>query len=256
MTTVPRTTVARKVAEPTTTVPTVSAIPAPATDSTQNRTGAAIESTSQGAPTDAGVVAEAADPTVVDIEAYEPGGVASFGSGLVLSSQGEIVTNFHVINGALQLKATDVGNGQTYVATVVGTDEANDLAVLQLGGASGLQVANTGDSSSLYLGEGVVAVGNANGSGGTPSYAGGMLTSLSHHIVEQDDSNGWSTTLDGVLETNADILPGDSGGPLLDSNGDVVGLDTAILDSSTGGFAIPINQVLQVVDEIESMAAS
>ncbi len=177
-----------------------------------------------------------------------------YGTGIVVSGAGEIITNDHVINGAVQLTATDVGDGQTYAADVVGTDQNGDLAVLQLEDASGLQTAPLGDSNSISFGEGVVAVGNANGAGGTPSYAGGEVTALTRHIVEQEASAGWSAALNGVIETNADILPGDSGGALVDANGEVVGIDTAILDSAPGGFAIPIDEALQVAQEIELQA--
>ena len=172
----------------------------------------------------------------------------------MLTGSGEILTNDHVINGAEGISATDVGNGQTYTAQVVGTDQLGDLAVLQLEGAAGLQPATLGDSNSIYSGEGVVAVGNALGTGGTPSYAGGTVTAVRRHIVEQDAADGWDVALDGVVETNAQVLPGDSGGPLVDSNGDVIGLDTAILDSAPGGFAIPIDEAQLVAQEIENQA--
>jgi S1-C subfamily serine protease len=213
-----------------------------------------IESAAQGAPPASDSIAQAVDPALVDVDAVGLDGTSELGTGVVLTAAGLIVTNDHVIDGAAQVRATDVGDGQTYDATVIGTDQPDDLAVLQLESANGLQVASTGDSSSVFLGEGVVAVGNAHGAGGTPSYAGGMLTALSRHIVEVDDADGWSAELDGLLETNADILPGDSGGPLVDGNGDVVGIDTAILDSAPGGFAIPINEVLEVVGAIEDQA--
>jgi S1-C subfamily serine protease len=183
-----------------------------------------------------------------------PGSASQSGTGIVLTDSGELLTNTHVINGAVGISATDVGNGETYTAQIIGTDQSEDLAVLQLVGADGLQTAALGDSDSVFPGEGVVAVGNAHGVGGMPSYAGGSVTALQRHILEEDDADGWSVALDGLIETNAQILPGDSGGPLVDGNGDVVGVDTAILDSAPGGFAIPIDEALEVADEIVDQA--
>ena len=216
--------------------------------------GQQVVSSAPGAPANASVITQAVAPTLVDIEAVGPGGSGEFGTGIVVTSSGEVVTNDHVIHDASQISATDVGNGQTYTVNLVGTDQLADLAVLQLEGANGLPTAPLGDSASIFAGEGVVAVGNAHGVGGAPSSAGGVVTALQRHIIERDDPDGWNVSLDGVLETNADILPGDSGGPLVDPNGDVVGITTAILDSGPGGFAIPIDEALAVTEEIEDQA--
>jgi len=234
----------------------VSTIPAPATQSNDTRSDAGdqTDSLTAGAPSNSDALAQAVDPALVDITAVGAGGADVYGTGVVVSGAGEVITNDHVINDAVQLTAADVGDGQTYVAVIVGTDQADDLAVLQLQDAGGLQTAPLGDSDTVYFAEGVVAVGNANGVGGTPSYAGGEVTALSKHIDEQDPSDGWSAALAGVIETNADILPGDSGGALVDANGEVVGIDTAILNSAPGGFAIPIDEALQVAQEIEEQA--
>ncbi len=233
------------------TSPIVSTIPAPTNSADA---GSQTDSTAPGAPSNSDALAQAVAPALVDITAVQVGGGNVYGTGIVVSNAGEIITNDHVINGAVRLTATDVGDGQTYAADVVGTDQNGDLAVLQLEGAGGLETAPLGDSGSISFGEGVVAVGNANGAGGTPSYAGGEVNALSRHILEQDAGDGWSAALNGVIETNAAILPGDSGGALVDSNGQVVGIDTAILDSAPGGFAIPIDEALQVAQEIEQQA--
>ena len=255
-TTVPSTTNPVPPATSPATSPIVSTIPAPVTNSTDTGSdaGSQTNSTAPGAPSNSDALAQAVAPALVDITAVQVDGGNVYGTGIVVSDAGEIITNDHVINGAVQLTATDVGDGQTYAADVVGTDQNGDLAVLQLEGASGLQTAPLGDSNSISFGEGVVAVGNANGAGGTPGYAGGEVTALSRHIVEQEASGGWSAALNGVIETNAEILPGDSGGALVDANGEVVGIDTAILDSAPGGFAIPIDEALQVAQEIEAQA--
>ena len=146
--------------------------------------------------------------------------------------------------------ATDVGNGQTYGAVVVGADQATDVAVLQLDGASGLETATLGDSASLVLGEGVVGVGNANGVGGAPSYAGGSVTALQQHAIEQDDVAPSSEQLNGLIETDAQLIPGDSGGPLVDSDGEVVGVDTATAADGTGSVAIPIDEALAMIEQL------
>lgn len=234
------------------TVPIVSTNLPPVTQPTDpgDSSGEHVNSVAPGAPSTASVIAQSVDPTLVDIEASEPGGVDALGTGIVLTSSGEILTNDHVVSNATKVSAIDVGNGQTYGADLVGTDQGADLAVLQLDGANGLETATLGDSAFVVLGEGVVAVGNANGAGGTPSYAGGSVTALHQAIIEQNDVEGWTPPLDGLIETNAELLPGDSGGPLVDADGDVVGVDTAF-SASGSGFAIPIDEALAVAEEIE-----
>ena len=103
---------------------------------------------------------------------------------------------------------TDVGNGKTYSASVVGYSRTKDIAVLQLHGASGLQTATIGDSSKVSVGEDVVGIGNAGGTGGTPSAAGGTVTALNQSITASDEGDGSSEQLTGLIETNADIQAG------------------------------------------------
>ena len=127
------------------------------------------------------------DPGLVDIVTnlgYQNGQAA--GTGMVLTSSGEVLTNNHVIRGATQIKATDVGNGRTYTAKVVGYDETDDVAVLQLQGASGLPTV-TPSSASVGVGDKVVALGNAEGKGGTPSKAVGKVTGLGRTITASDE---------------------------------------------------------------------
>jgi S1-C subfamily serine protease len=173
-------------------------------------------------------IASKVDPSLVDVTStlgYQ--GAESLGTGIVLTSNGEILTNNHVINGATSITVTDIGNGKTYKATVVGYDESKDIAVLQLSGASGLTTANIGDSSTVAVGNSVVGIGNAGGKGGTPSVAAGSVTALDQSITASDESSQSSEQLSGLIETNADIQSGDSGGPLVDSHGQIVGIDTA-----------------------------
>ena len=141
---------------------------------TSGGAGAAATSTS-GLSTSQ--IASKIDPGLVDVTStlgYQQ--ATAKGTGIVLTANGEILTNNHVINGATSVSVTDIGNGKTYKATVVGYDESKDVAVLQLTGASGLTTANLGDSSSVGVGNSVVALGNAEGLGGTPSVATGSVT--------------------------------------------------------------------------------
>jgi S1-C subfamily serine protease len=223
--------------------------------------------------------------TVVSVLRYQ--NAESAGTGMILTSNGEILTNNHVINGATSVSVTDIGNGKSYQATVVGYDESHDIAVLQLSGASGLTTATTGDSSTVGVGNSVVALGNAGGVGGTPSVAAGSVTALNQSITASEESSGSSEQLTGLIETNADIQAGDSGGPLVNAYGQVIGMDTAASsgfqfgnggpgngfggsgngfgdngssnsgqDSGTQGFAIPINTALSVASQIEGGHAS
>jgi S1-C subfamily serine protease len=134
-------------------------------------------------------IANRIDPGLVDVTSTLGYAQATAkGTGIVLTSNGEILTNNHVINGATSVSVTDIGNGKTYKATVVGYDESQDVAVLQLTGASGLTVANTGNSSTVAVGNSVVALGNAGGVDGTPSVATGSVTGLDQSITASDES--------------------------------------------------------------------
>ena len=181
-------------------------------------------------------IASRVDPALVDVvstDGYQ--GATSAGTGIVLSSTGEVLTNNHVVNGATSIKVTDIGNGKTYTATVVGYDRTKDVAVLQLQGASGLQTATLGDSSKVATGQAIAGIGNAGGVGGTPSVAPGTVTALNQSITASDDSGATSEQLSGLIQTNADIQPGDSGGALVNSAGQVIGMDTAASTSNQGG---------------------
>jgi S1-C subfamily serine protease len=185
------------------------------------------------------------------------------GTGIVLTSNGEILTNNHVIDGATSIRVTDVGNGQTYTAKVVGYDKSDDVAVLQLVDASGLKTASIASSSSK-VGDQVVAVGNAGGTGSlTP--AGGTVTALNQAITASDELDGTAENLTGLIETNADVQSGDSGGSLVNTSGQVIGIDTAAAQgyslqsaygTSSQGYAIPISKALSIVNAIESGQSS
>jgi S1-C subfamily serine protease len=219
-------------------------------------------STASGAPANAAAIANNVDPGLVDIDTqlkYQ--GTAEAGTGMVLTGDGEVLTNNHVIEGATTITATDVATGKTYQAEVVGYDRTNDVAVIQLQNASGLRTVSVGNSSLLRSGSAVVGVGNAGGNGGTPSYAGGSVTALDQSITASDESDGTSENLTGLIGTNAGIEPGDSGGPLVTSNGKVVGMDTAASAgfqfqaagaTATQAYAIPINEATTIAKELEA----
>jgi S1-C subfamily serine protease len=231
-------------------------------------------------------IASRVSPGLVDVTStLGYAGATAMGTGIVLTSNGEVLTNNHVINGATSVKVTDIGNGKTYQATVVGYDASHDIAVLQLSGASGLTTATTGDSSTVRVGDNVVGIGNAGGRGGTPSVAAGTVTALNQSITASDEGSSSSEQLSGLIETNADIQAGDSGGPLVNSHGQVIGVDTAASSGSQSGngsgdpfggfggsgdngssnsgqqtttqaFAIPINTALSIANQIEHGNAS
>jgi S1-C subfamily serine protease len=216
-----------------------------------------------GGPADAASIAARVDPAVVDIDTtigYQQAEAA--GTGMVLTADGEVLTNNHVIEGATSIRVIDVGNGRTYQAKVVGYDRTRDVAVLQLEGASGLRTIRVGNSNSARSGQAVVAVGNAGGTNGTPSFAGGAITALGQSITASDAADGASEQLTGLIETNAGVVSGDSGGPLVGSSGRVLGMDTAasagfrFQSAATQAFAIPINQALSIARRIESGQSS
>lgn len=194
---------------------------------------------------------------VVDIDTvlgYQGGEAA--GTGMVLTADGEILTNNHVVNGATKITVTVVSTGKTYTASVVGTDPTEDVAVLQLQNASGLQVAKIGDSGNVKQGDKVTAVGNAGGVGGTPSAVSGSITAIGQTITASDENGANPETLDGLFETDAQIEPGDSGGPLYAADGTIIGIDTAAQTGRGGstivGYAIPIDHAEQIAGEIEA----
>lgn len=183
------------------------------------------------------------------------------GTGIVLTADGTVLTNHHVVEGATSITAEDIGNGQTYQATVVGYDSTHDVAVLQLADASGLVTA-TIDQDGVSIGDGVVGVGNAGGLGGSPSAAEGKVTALDRDITVSAEDGGSSEHLTGLIETDAAIQAGDSGGALVDLEGEVVGVDTAASSAnSTGrgapeGYAIPIDDALAIAGQITSGRSS
>jgi len=207
---------------------------------------------------DVATVAAATDPAVVDVDtvldALEGGGTGA-GTGMIVSPSGLIVTNNHVVQGADKVTVVVPGHG-THAATVIGTDPSADIAVLKVPGLSGLPTVKFGDSSTVTVGFPVVAIGNALGLGGSPTVTQGIISATGRTITATDETGSNPETLHGLLQTDAPIAPGNSGGPLVDAATKVIGMDTAAASAGTAGaslgFAIPANTVLAIAGEIEA----
>jgi S1-C subfamily serine protease len=214
---------------------------------------------------DLSALASKVDPAMVDINTQlSTPNVQAAGTGIVLDSSGVVLTNNHVISGTTNITVTDIGNNQTYPATVIGYDRTHDIAVLQLQNASGLPTAQIGDSSTVAVGDAIAAIGNAGGRGGTPAIAAGTVTALNQTVTVSDASTGDTEQLAGLIQVAANVQPGDSGGPLVNSAGQVIGMDTAgsagspwRSDSSGGqGLAIPINDAIAISKQIQAGTSS
>ncbi|GAB3575073.1 trypsin-like peptidase domain-containing protein [Amycolatopsis endophytica] len=216
---------------------------------------------------DVDAVADEVEPGLVDIySTLGYSGQQAAGTGMVLTADGQVLTNNHVVAGATSIKVTDVDTGRTYRAEVAGYSRSADVAVLRLQNASDLDTITTGDSAEVSVGDPVVGLGNAGGDGGEPSVSPGKVTALNQSITATDESTGSSEQLTGLIQVDADIQSGDSGGALADGDGKVIGMNTA---ASTGyqlgrngrpadvsGFAIPINDALRLARQIEAGTAS
>ncbi|MGN9763157.1 S1C family serine protease [Streptomyces sp. SD31] len=230
-------------------------------------------------------VAKAVSPSIVEINATSNAG-SSTGSGVIITSDGEIITNNHVVSGASSVKVT-TSDGKTYTAEVVGTDSSKDLALIKLQNASGLTVATLGDSSGVQVGDQVVAIGSPEGLTGTVT--SGIVSALNRDVTvstdesqgqqQQQGGGGWpfefggqqfngdtgsSTTTYKAIQTDASLNPGNSGGALIDMNGNIIGINSAMYSASGSGssdagsvglgFAIPINTVKSDLAKLRSGA--
>jgi len=177
-------------------------------------------------------------------------GVAA-GSGIVIGADGLVVTNHHVVEGATSIEVTVVNTGRTYEAEVLGYNAERDVAVLQLEDASGLDTVST-DTSGVAVGDVVTAVGDAGGDGGALTAADGTVTDTDHPITVSDEQTGDAHRLTQLVEVDADIIPGDSGGALLEADGDVVGMNVAASSGSQQitGYVIPIKRVLRIAARV------
>jgi len=211
-------------------------------------------------------IAKSVAPGLVDINSgvsYQ--GASGAGTGIVISANGLVLTNNHVIEGATTITARDVANNKTYQVKVLGYDVTKDVALLKLEGASGLTTVSIGKSSSVKVNEQIVGVGNAGGVGGAPSYAAGTIVATDQSLTASSEVNpSGSEQLSGMIETNAPIQAGDSGGPLVTTSGKVIGIDTAA-GAGAGGFyfspygtsptqayAVPITTALDIAKSIET----
>lgn len=176
-------------------------------------------------------------------------GVAA-GTGMVIDSRGIVVTNHHVVEGATDVEVTIAWTGATYTAKVLGTDATHDVAVLRLLGTPELQTVRT-DSNGGEVRSEVTAVGDAGGDGGTLTAASGTVTAL-HQAITVNDDDGGTSSLRGLIEVDADIIPGDSGGALLDASGDVIGMNVAASSGGADitGYVIPIRRVIRIADAV------
>jgi S1-C subfamily serine protease len=215
-----------------------------------------------GASVQASAVAAKVDPAVVDVNRVfqtASGSGTAAGTGIILTSTGEVLTNNHVVEGSTSITVQIAGRAGSYAAYVIGVDPTADVALIQIRGVSGLPTATLADSSTLLNGESVVAIGNAGGVGGAPSVTQGTIVALGQSIT----ATGGATPeqLTGMIQSNATIAPGDSGGPLVNSAGQVVGMMTAGQSASGSGvtqvgFAIPTDNALAVVNQIRAGQAS
>jgi S1-C subfamily serine protease len=184
------------------------------------------------------------------------------GTAMVLDSSGLALTNYHVVENSVQIQATVASTGETYAADVVGFDENADVALIQLDGASGLDTV-TLDQDGTAVGDAVTGVGNALGQRRLLA-ASGTITAEDQSITTGDGAGAGAATEDltGLIETNAAVVPGYSGGPMYDNEGEVVGISTAASStngsaaaasaSSADSFAVPIGDAMTIVDQIEA----
>ncbi|MCM6774821.1 S1C family serine protease [Nocardia sp. CDC159] len=209
-------------------------------------------------PMDAAVVAATVEPQLVNIEvALRPSGTSAAGTGIVLTADGQVLTSHHVVKGADAITVGDLGNGRDYPATVLGYDATADIALLSLSGASGLPVARVGSSAALRLGDEILAIGNAGGTG-SPTVTPGWVTSLNSSIQARDAADLSRKSLTGMIEVAAPVASGQSGGALVDRYGAVVGVVTASSGEAAkaagraSGYAVPIDRALTVIRQIRS----
>ena len=210
-------------------------------------------------PQDAMAAVGQVGPTIVDIDTklgYQS--AVGAGTGIVIGPS-TVLTNNHVIAGATDLTVRSIGNGQTFPGTVIGFDRSHDIAVVQLGGG-GLQPANIGNSDSVAVGDPIVSMGNAGGAGGAPSAVDGRVVGLNQTVSASDALTGSTETLDGLIQVDAGIRPGDSGGPTVNAANQVIGLNTAATDNfhlgRGQGFVIPINEAMAIAGQIQGGGGS
>jgi putative serine protease PepD len=197
---------------------------------------------------DIGAILQKVQPSVVSIETTEQtfqGEVSAAGSGIVLSADGLVLTNAHVVAGLGNITVV-LANGDKHAATLVGSSPDDDIAVLKTEGVSNLTPAELGSSADLQVGEEVIAIGNALNLGGQPTVTRGIVSAKDRDLTAQ------GVQLQGLIQTDAAINPGNSGGPLVNAAGQVIGMNTAIVaDAQNLGFSIAIDTAKPIVQDIE-----
>lgn len=202
-------------------------------------------------------------PSVVNIDTHMGyQGAVGAGTGIVIDPNGVVLTNNHVISGATEIRAASAATGQTFDVDVIGYDRNHDVAVVQLRGAFNLPTANIGSSAGVGIGDPVIAMGNAGGQGGTPSAVPGRVIGLNQTVSAADELTGSTETLNNMIKADTPIRPGDSGGPMVNGAGQVIGMNTAasgnfqFAQPGGEGFAIPIDQAMGIAGAIRAGNAS
>jgi S1-C subfamily serine protease len=215
-------------------------------------------SPSPGASANPSAVAARVIPAVVDITTVVQtanGNSEAAGTGLILTSTGDVLTNNHVVDQSIEIHVTIQGRSGTYSAEVIGVDPAADLAVIHINGVSDLPTVALADSSKLQVGDLVLAIGNALGLGGAPRVTAGQITALDQSITASENGTN-AEQLTGMIQADAEISPGDSGGALVNAAGQVVGIITAgqaqgfRSSSTTVDYAIPSSTAYAVAKQI------
>jgi putative serine protease PepD len=197
-------------------------------------------------------------PSIVSID-VTGNGTEDQGTGMIISKGGLVLTNNHVIAAAVShgtINITRSGSTKSQSATLIGTNPADDVALIQINGASNLPVVTFGNSNALEAGDAVVAIGNALGlAAGTPTVTQGIVSALGRTVTAGTSTS--SETLNNMIQTDAAINPGNSGGPLLDSSGDVIGMNTAVAGTLSNGqntqnigFAIPVATIQSLLKSL------
>ncbi len=201
---------------------------------------------------DVAQVADYVAPSTVTVSADIGGGV-SLGTGVIISEDGEILTNAHVVEGADEVRVRLMGESEPREVTVLAADRGNDLALLRMSG-DGFEAATFADPDSVRLGDDVMAIGFALGLDGEPSVTLGIVSALDRSVGQGD------VFLDGLIQTDAAISSGNSGGPLVNAAGEVVGINTAVARDTTVftatnvGFAISVGEALPIIESLRAQA--
>jgi S1-C subfamily serine protease len=248
--------------------PTLSSAPAPKPSNGPARGGRFSPRPWRPAPSgsapdiDVNAVAAKVQPGMVDVYTQLSSGISGAGTGVILTPDGEVLTNNHVIDGSIAISVIHIATGQRYTAVVVGTVPSEDIAVLHIQGAANLPTVPLGKSSSVKVGDPIVALGNAGGVGGAPHTVSGSVVALNQTITATDLDGSRPETLSGLIQIDAPLEPGDSGGPLVNRSGQVIGIDTAASATrrfsvgDAAGFAVPIDRATALAAQIESGQAS